>query len=182
MIAHTGTVSNGPAPLEARPVLRRAGAHRFQETRMTARLLRILAVAAILPAAPAAPAGAQEAASRPYVIEYYYKAKWGHQQEFLDLFKKNHLPILLKEKEKGRILEVTLTTPRYHGTEEGRWDFRVTLTFTDLAAAHGEGALTESEIRQLYPDKAAFDREEQRRFAILDAHWDLPVQTRPFRP
>jgi hypothetical protein len=142
-------------------------------------MLPILAAAAILPIAPAR---AQEAASRPYVVEYYYKAKWGHQQEFLDLFKKNHLPILLKEKEKGRILEVTLTTPRYHGTEDGRWDFRVTLTFRDLAAAHGEGALTEAEIRQMYPDKTTFDKEEQRRFAILEAHWDVPVQTGPFRP
>lgn len=149
---------------------------------MIARLLPILVAVAILAIAPATLASAQESASRPYLVEYYYKARWGHQQEFLDLFKKNHLPILLKEKEKGRILEVTLTTPRYHGTEDGRWDFRVTLAFRDLAAAHGEGALTEAEIRQMYPDKAAFDKEEQRRFAILEAHWDLPVQTGPFRP
>jgi len=27
------------------------------------------------------------------------------------------------------------------------------------------------------PDQAAYEREEQRRFEILDAHWDLPVKT-----
>jgi hypothetical protein len=30
-------------------------------------------------------------------------------------------------------------------------------------------------IRQLWPDQATFTREEQRRFEILLAHWDLPV-------
>ena len=131
-----------------------------------------------------APAGAQavQGADQPFVVEYYYKAQWGHQEEFLALFRKNHLPILLKEKEKGRLLEVTLTTPRYHATEDGRWDVRVTLTFKDLAAAFGEGALTEAEIRALYPDQATFRQEEQRRFAILDAHWDVPVTTTPSRP
>ena len=29
----------------------------------------------------------------------------------------------------------------------------------------------------LFPDKETYEREEQRRFEILDAHWDLPVKT-----
>ena len=24
----------------------------------------------------------------PYIVEYYYKVKWGHQEEFLSLFRK----------------------------------------------------------------------------------------------
>ena len=39
-------------------------------------------------------AGAKE---QPYVVEYYYKAKWGHADEFIALFKKNHYPVLKKE-------------------------------------------------------------------------------------
>ena len=31
-------------------------------------------------------------------------------------------------------------------------------------------------VVQLFPDQAAYEREEQRRFEILDAHWDLPVR------
>jgi hypothetical protein len=31
-------------------------------------------------------------------------------------------------------------------------------------------------VRKLYPDHAAYKREEQRRFEILDSHWDLPVK------
>jgi hypothetical protein len=30
--------------------------------------------------------------------------------------------------------------------------------------------------RQLFPDQEAFGQEEQRRFEILLAHWDVPVQ------
>jgi len=29
--------------------------------------------------------------------------------------------------------------------------------------------------RRLYPDQETFRREEQRRFEILDAHWDAPL-------
>ena len=37
--------------------------------------------------------------------------------------------------------------------------------------------LTDEErmIRQLWPDQETYRREEQRRFEILLAHWDLPV-------
>ena len=37
------------------------------------------------------------AVDRPYVVEYYYKARWGYADEFIRLFKKNHYPILKKE-------------------------------------------------------------------------------------
>jgi hypothetical protein len=30
-------------------------------------------------------------------------------------------------------------------------------------------------VRRLYPDQAKFQKEEQRRFEILDAHWDVPL-------
>jgi hypothetical protein len=31
--------------------------------------------------------------------------------------------------------------------------------------------------KEMYPDQDTFHREEQRRFEILDAHWDLPLKT-----
>ncbi len=30
--------------------------------------------------------------------------------------------------------------------------------------------------KQLFPDRDTFKQEEQRRFEILDAHWDVPVK------
>ena len=45
----------------------------------------------------------QGAADQPYTMEYYYKVQWGHQQEFLQLFLKNHYPLLKKIVESGRM-------------------------------------------------------------------------------
>ena len=116
-----------------------------------------------------------EAKEDPYVVEYYYKAKWGHAEEFLALFKKNHYPVLKKEMELGRILRVSMTAPRLHGTEDGRWDYRVTIVFKSAAVAN-DNFDSEALLRQLYPDQENYKKEEQRRFEILDAHWDLPVK------
>jgi hypothetical protein len=114
------------------------------------------------------------AAEQRFVVEYYYKARWGFADEFLRLFKKNHYPVLLKQIETGRILEVSGVRPRYHATEDGRWDYRVTIVFKSQAAGldpSGEEAI----VKQLFPDQETFRREEQRRFEILAAHWDVPL-------
>ena len=112
---------------------------------------------------------------KPYVIEYYYKAKWGHADEFIALFKKNHYPVLKKEMELGRILKVIAVTPRFHATEDGRWDFRTTLIFKNASVAN-DNFDSAPLIKQLFPDQDTYKREEQRRFEILDAHWDLPIK------
>jgi hypothetical protein len=114
-------------------------------------------------------------ADKAYVIEYYYKTKWGHADEFLTLFKKNHYPVLKKEMEMGRIVRVFMTGPVYHTTEDGRWDYRVTIVFKNAAVAN-DGYDATPMIKQMYPDQDTYKREEQRRFEILDAHWDLPVK------
>jgi hypothetical protein len=128
--------------------------------------------ASLLASAQASPA----AADKPFVVEYYYKARWGYADEFLKLFKKNHYPLLKKEVEMGRMVKVWVDQPRYHTTEDGRWDYRVTIVFKNATVANepfDEDALK----KQLYPDQEAYAREEQRRFTILEAHWDLPVKT-----
>jgi hypothetical protein len=61
-------------------------------------------------------AEAQSVPGQPFVVEYYYKTKWGHADEFLQLFKKNHYPLLKKETEMGRLLKVWMDQPRYHTT------------------------------------------------------------------
>ena len=111
---------------------------------------------------------------QPFVADYYYTAKWGYADEFIRLFKKNHFPVLKKQMETGRILSVTAARPRYHATEDGRWDYRVTIVFKNAAVANDSSG-EEAIIRQLYPDQDTFKREEQRRFEILLAHWDVPV-------
>jgi hypothetical protein len=138
-------------------------------------LTAVLASTPRLSAAPPQSAVVADAKDEPYVIEYYYKVKWGHAEEFLTLFKKNHYPVLKKEMELGRILRVSLISPRLHGTEDGRWDYRVTIVFKSAAIAN-DNFDSEALARQLYPDQETFKKEEQRRFEILDAHWDLPIR------
>jgi hypothetical protein len=141
------------------------------------RILTFLICAILAPAILAPKLEAQSTSSeQPFVVEYYYKTKWGHADEFLKLFKKNHYPLLKKEVEMGRMIKVWMDQPRYHTTEDGRWDFRVTIIFKNAAVANE--AIDEDPIKkQLWPDQETYQREEQRRFEILDAHWDLPVKT-----
>jgi len=120
-------------------------------------------------------APAKNATGQPYTIEYYYKCQWGHQQEFLGLFLKNHYPLLKKIQETGRILSLKIESPAYHTTEDGRWDYRVTIVYKDSAVATTSDPGEEAFIRQLWPDQETYRQEEQRRFEILLGHWDLPV-------
>jgi len=117
----------------------------------------------------------QLAANQPYSMEYYYKVQWGHQQEFLQLFLKNHYPLLQKNIESGRILSVKVEQPANHTTEDGRWDYRVTIRFKNSTVATTANPDEERFIKELWPDQDKYKREEQRRFEILLAHWDLPV-------
>jgi hypothetical protein len=143
----------------------------------TARILALLILMTVsLPfTSPAQTATSAAAADKPFVVEYYYKAKWGYADEFITLFKKNHYPLLLKQVEMGRMLKVSAATPRYHTTEDGRWDYRVTIVFRNAATAD-DGFDEKALIKQLYPNQDAYKKEEQRRFEILEAHWDLPIR------
>ena len=137
-------------------------------TLATLLLLLSLTASALPQASPKAPP------DKPYAVDYYYKVQWGHQEEFLRLFKKNHYPVLKKEMELGRILRVEMSAPENHMTEGACWDYRVTIVFKNAGILH-DGFDSSSLARQLYPDQATFQKEEQRRFEILLAHWDLPL-------
>lgn len=138
----------------------------------------LLTAMLILPGVVLAQAPPAPDPNHPYVIEYYYKTRWGHQDEFLELFKRNHLPVLQQEIAAGRLVSVKLETPTYHMPEQERWDYRVTIVYKNAQAAFtpvDEHAIQ----RKLYADQPKFQREEQRRFEILEAHWDLTVTEIP---
>jgi hypothetical protein len=137
--------------------------------------LLALLVFACAPSLLAQGAPPQLAPDQPYSMEYYYKVQWGHQQEFLQLFLKNHYPLLQKNVESGRMLSVKIEQPANHTTEDGRWDYRVTIRFKNSTVATTANPDEERLIKQLWPDQAKYIREEQRRFEILLGHWDLPV-------
>jgi hypothetical protein len=104
---------------------------------------------------------------------YFYKVKWGYQDEFLDLFQKNHYPVL-KAQLGSRLTAIRTYTPTYHGDGRADWTFAVALTFKNAAAMMDSSAEPQI-VQKLYPDQALFRKEEARRFEVLDAHWDVPL-------
>src|SRR6202034_4255790 len=108
----------------------------------------------------------QGGADQPYSVEYYYKVQWGHQQEFLQLFLKNHYPLLQKMVESGRMLSVKIETPANHMTEDARWDYRVTIEYKNSTLATTSNPDEPALIKELYPDQADYKAHEQRRFEI----------------
>jgi len=138
-------------------------------------LLSTIVLLLAAPALFAQGAPPQGAANKPYAMEYYYKAQWGHQQEFLNLFLKNHYPLLQERVKAGDFLSVKIETPANHMTEDSRWDYRVTITFKNSTVATTANPAEEETMKKLFPDQTTYQQEEKRRFEILLAHWDLPV-------
>lgn len=112
----------------------------------------------------------------PFIIENYYKVKWGYADEFITLWKTNHYPLLKKAIEKGDIISVTAEKPKLHSGEDTRWDFKVILVFRNARTAL-DPDLTTSYKKQLFPDLDKLARDEQHRFELLIAHWDVMVDT-----
>ena len=125
-------------------------------------------------ASPRQAPAAQSGARAERTTWYFYKVKWGHQEEFVDLFQKNHYPVLKEEIKTGRMTSVRTFVPTYHGDGKADWTFAVAITFKDAAAMTGPSGEAEI-VRRLYPNHAQFLKEERRRFEILDAHWDVPL-------
>jgi hypothetical protein len=150
--------------------------------------LTVVAAALVVPVAGSGavgPVGQTPAASGAPPAEvrtwYFYTVKWGYQDEFLDLFQRNHYPVLKARMDAGHYSSVRTYVPRYHGDGRADWTFAVEL----VERPGSTGQPTEAEIiKKLYPDQAKFRKEEQRRFEILEAHWDVPLnavnfETRP---
>jgi hypothetical protein len=118
-------------------------------------------------------APAPTATSNERVVWYFYRVRWGNQDEFLDLFQKNHYPIL-KAQLGTRLTAVKTYVPTYHGDGRADWTFAVSITFKDAAALTAPSG--EEEIaRKLFKDYETFRDEERTRFELLDAHWDVPL-------
>src|SRR5258708_9911895 len=64
---------------------------------------------------------AQAAARAERTTWYFYRVKWGFQDEFVDLFAKNHYPVLKEEMKTGRITAVRTFLPTCHGDGRPYW-------------------------------------------------------------
>ena len=109
-----------------------------------------------------------------FIIENYYKVKWGYADEFINLWKVNHYPLLKKAIDKGDIISVEAEKPKLHSGEDTRFDFKVTIVFKNEKLAFDPN-LTKQYEKQLYPDLEKLKKDEQHRFELLIAHWDVMI-------
>ena len=94
------------------------------------------------------------------------KVKWGFAEEFIDLWKTNHYPLLKKAVEKGDVISVVAEKPKLHSGEDTRWDFKVTITFKNEKAAF-DPDLTTPYKKQINPEQDKLKRDEMHRFELL---------------
>src|SRR6202166_3572498 len=143
--------------------------------------LLLAAMALVIVLAGASRARGQQAAAgtgvsagdKPYLVEWVYKVKWGYADEFWQLFKKYQIATLNREKELGYVTSYSVYRPGYHTGEDSRWEFRIVIAYKNISSS-GHGSEVE---KQLFPDQATMKREENRRWELTEAHYDLPIHT-----
>ena len=110
-----------------------------------------------------------------FTVESYYKISWGHASEFIDLWKKNHYPLMKKAQENGDIISIAAEKPIMHSGEDTRWDFKVTIVYKNSDAGLDHG-ITDKYKKQLYPDLEKLAKDEKYRFELVLAHWDVMTE------
>lgn len=140
------------------------------------RTLLLAILAALMPAQLPAQSAAQ---SEAITVEHYYRIKWGSTDQFKQLYKRNHQPLLDEMQRQGFITRVETEEPFTHMAGDQRWDLRVRITYRDAPAAILVGGAFDKAFEaakaKLYPDKPKLDREEAQRFSLLEEHWDVIV-------
>ena len=140
--------------------------------RISTIVIGLLALTGASPSAVAA--DSSDASAKHFTYEFYYKVQWGYFGEWMELYKKNHYPVLKRLQEMGRIVHMEAAYPVDHDGEAGRWDIRFTIVYPDVVTAYEDFDRT-AILEELYPDQETFRKEEQRRFELLIEHKDIAV-------
>ena len=134
-------------------------------------ILRRFLAAALLSFSALGLAASPAAAAEPYQVEWVYHVRYGHQGEWWNLFRKYQVAILDREKQLGYVTDYTIKRPGLHTSEDAHWDYRIIITYPSYDASQHEGEVE----RALFPDRAALNRDEDRRWELTVNHWDLPI-------
>ena len=121
-------------------------------------------------------------AAVPTTVEYFYRVKWGSLKEFVELYDRNHKPLLEAMQKEGFITSMKTEFPFTHLAGGQRWDVRVRITYRDAAAAINDPRWEEAWAaarKGMYKDQKKFDAEESRRFSLVEEHWDVVVPDFP---
>jgi hypothetical protein len=101
----------------------------------------------------------------------FYKLPPGRQDEWLELYKKYHLPIMKYQKEHGQVISETVYTRAIHELSPS-WDIAIVI----IAPPEGKAPKAEKTrgeiIRSLFPDMDDYVKGEKARWAMTLEHWD----------
>jgi hypothetical protein len=84
----------------------------------------------------------------------------------------DHYPILKAKEKAGMFRSVRTFVPAFHGDGRADWMFAVELVVPPNPPTTPSD---EEIISKLYTNRAKFAQEEQRRFEVLVAPWDVPL-------
>ncbi len=130
----------------------------------------VLALAALVLIGWQGSAQAPAATAAGPVVDSYYKLAPGKADEWLELYRTQHLPILKERQKKGDIVDIRIYRPVLHQGAPP-WDYKVTLVWQNFAA-FGDSAGQQAIERRLYTDWEKHQQAERRRWEITAHHWD----------
>ena len=114
--------------------------------------------------------------NEPFTVEYYYSVKYGYLNEWMELYKRNHWPVMMAEMNLGHVLDIKIDRQRTLPPESHRWYVRINIPFANVQTAHNIVARGKEErMAKLFADRDLFEREEQRRFELLDGLRSIEV-------
>ena len=135
----------------------------------------------ILIAVIAATSMSQQSASqtplpgKTYSEEWVYRIRYGYQDEWWQLFRRYELVELDASKRSGEVVGYNVYRASLHTDEAARWDYRVIVTYRDIAATQELRAREAVVIRGLFHDEATYKADTRRRWELTLNHWDLPI-------
>jgi DNA-binding PadR family transcriptional regulator len=105
----------------------------------------------------------------PRTSQAYYKLTAGHQQEWFNLYKNYHYPILKSLQQEGYIKSITLYKRDRHHLSPA-WDYELQIVWRDkVAQITGDSPEL---LHKIFPDWADYQKNEARRWEITEEHWD----------
>ena len=139
-------------------------------TRM--RMVRaVLSLAAVVCLAAGLTAQSPPATSEPGpVVESFYKLAPGKSEEWLEIYRTHHLPVLRELQREGRLVSITIYRPVLHQGGPP-WDYKVILVWRDFDA-FGDRAHEEAVEHRLFTAWLPHREAERRRWEITEKHWD----------
>ncbi len=137
---------------------------------MTTHAISVLGLMAIVLLVGQLEAQVPAATAAGPVVDSYYKLAPGKADEWLELYRTQHLPILKERQKKGEIVDIRIYRPVLHQGAPP-WDYKVTLVWQNFAA-FGDSAGQQAIERRLYTDWEKHQQAERRRWEITAHHWD----------